>query len=272
MIKNPIRIGKNKEKLIPTINALLKKKFIFRIVDVFGTATDITINANVGGIISNQNNIMIREALQYLQNHSAEFSIRAIEKVITESRLNTEFGFNQARRLYNENKVDTYLKPVILLALIYQSYNNQIRFNRLGHYNSSFSKSNGFTPAKKNQLDEFIRTINSKYMTLANRPWKSFMLSFLESDVVIMDLPVIGDEYYDEVSELKIWTEDDENSALQMCEFFKRQKTKFILIVSERGNPLLDVVARGINLSSVAGFYIYTNLDSDGSEGKDLYD
>jgi site-specific DNA-adenine methylase len=269
MIKNPIRIGKNKEKLIPIVETILKDSFTNRIIDVFGTCLDITINAPTNRILMNQNNVMLKDVLEYIIGHSNLFVASALDKLIRETNMDKDFGFTQCRRLYNENKVDAYLKPVLLLGLIYHSFNNQIRFNMLGHYNASFSKSGGFTQAKRNQLASFMQAVSTKHLALASKPWKYYMTTYREGDVILVDMPEVTEEYYDDNSQIRSWTIEDETQVLQMCEFYKRSKTKFILIVSNKSNPMIRVIEKDLKVVTSNGYTIYTNVVSTVVEGKE---
>lgn len=238
-------------------------------VDLFcgGATVGLTVNAKkVIFIDNNANVIALLEHLavsdldkllfrleklvdKYNLSYSAKFGYKNYRKGIVKEDNNglksyNALGYYKLRDDYNRlrNKFSKRALDMLYLLIVY-SFNNDMRFNRAGHFNLPVGKTdlNNSNIKKLTQYIDRINKIDHEFICGDFRDKKIHKI-LMTSDFIYADPPyLVGDAVYNETSN---WTEKTEQELLNLLDVLHKKKKKFALsnVLSKVGssNDLLS--------------------------------
>lgn len=223
-IKSPINYLGNKYRLLPQIMPLLPDN-IDTFVDLFCGGLDMTINVKADRYICNDIQKELIDFYINIKGLDSEFVIDSIEDILNKYEItkNNKNQYNMLRNDYNngENSWDMFI------ALVLNSYNNAIRFNNKGKFNSPSGKeAKFFNESIKKRMISFVDILNNFNIEFLSRDFKSIDLSFLnENDFVYIDPPyLITQCFYS-----KYWNESEEVNLLNLIDKLDKNNIKFAL-------------------------------------------
>jgi DNA adenine methylase len=243
MIKSPLNYTGGKYKLLPQILPHFPKK-IDTFVDLFCGGCNVGINIEASKVIFNDNLTYLIKLYNEFKSKGFDNVLKHIEDTINEYDLSltNEEGYNKLRKKYNSDR-----NELDLFVLICYSFNHQIRFNNKHEFNISFGKyRSSFNQNIKNNLEQFIRKIQSTNTSFTNKDFYHFDFSELkENDFVYIDPPYlisIG-SYNDGKRGFKGWTETEEIQLFEIIKKINDNGVKFALsnVIQHKGltNELL---------------------------------
>lgn len=260
-LKSPFNYIGGKYKLLPQLYNEFPTK-ISTFVDMFGGGFNVGINTDAKKIIYNdqitplvklfkyfQKN-EINEIIDYIENNIKKYNIKKYEKD----------GYLKFRELYNKKNETNPLDLYILLCF---SFNHQIRYNNSGEFNCPHgTKRSNFSENMKNNLIEFIKTIQNKDISFYDKDFRDINLSNLnEKSFVYCDPPylITTGSYNDGNRGFKNWTEKEEKDLLKLLNDLDKKNIKFGLSNvtfhdSKSNNILIDWIEKNnykkININS----------------------
>lgn len=172
-IKDAYNYIGNKTRLLPQIeqNLDFNSKYL---VDVFAGSG--VVSANFGSYfektIVNDRLTQLTEIQKYLYKTPLNTVLDEVDKWINLfdlSKTNKE-GFIECRKYYNEfHKDGEDFNPMLLLTLIYHSFNYQIGFNSNGEFNLSHGYArSSFNPSLKDKLIKYTQKIQTLNLDFTN--------------------------------------------------------------------------------------------------------
>ena len=132
--KSPLNYIGNKYKLLPQLIPLFPKD-IRTAVDLFAGGCDVIANLKAENRVANDSNERLIELEKWIRDTEAKDINRKMDEIIAYyglSKTNKE-GYLELREEYNANN-----NPLMLFACICYCFNNQMRFNKSGKFNSAF--------------------------------------------------------------------------------------------------------------------------------------
>jgi len=174
-LKSPLNYTGGKHKLLKQIKPLFPQK-IDTFVDLFAGGCNVCINVDAKKIVANDINVNIIELYKFFQKNASEQVILDIGNIIKKYALSnsSEFGYekynsNSSAGLGKYNKVNyeklraDYNKnpsELMFYTTLVFAFNNQIRFNSKGEFNTPVNKRDFNKNIQKN-LKLFIDKLNS---------------------------------------------------------------------------------------------------------------
>lgn len=242
-IKSPLNYTGGKYKLLSQILPLFPKD-INTFVDLFCGGGNVGVNVNANKIVMNDIEEIIIKTLRYFKNSKSTDIVNNIEKVIDEYGLSKSsiygyeyYGTNSNKGLAHYNK-DKYLKlrsdynnsrkdVITFYTMLIFAFNNQIRFNSKGEFNTSVNKRD-FNNTLKNNLIKFIDKLKELNIDFLNKDFREVDLSSLNSDdFVYIDPPyLITLATYNEQNR---WTKKDEKDLYILCDELHNRRIRFAL-------------------------------------------
>ena len=238
-LKSPLNYTGGKYHLLKQIVPLFPKK-IDTFVDLFTGGCNLSINVDAKKILANDANEKIIELHQFFKDNSSDYIIKSIEKVVDTYELSNtrKYGFEfynttsmlgvakhnkltyeKLRQDYNQNKT-----PLMLYVLIIFAFNNQIRFNPNGDFNSSVNKRD-FNKQLKNNLEIYIDRLKKIDITFSAKDYKNIIIP--ENSFVYIDPPYLVTQAT--YNEKNAWSEKDELNLLEYLDELDTKKIKFAL-------------------------------------------
>ena len=255
-IKSPLNYTGGKYKLLNQILPLFLED-INTFVDLFTGGCNVAINVNANRIIANDLCSEVISVYEGIQNGTTEENIRMIEETINEYSLSKENkeGYLELRNYYNEGNKDWY----IFYTLIAYAFNNQVRFNKKGEFNTPFGKRN-FNSALKQKFEDFSNAIHKKNIKFTNYDFRKLSVDKLkENDFVYLDPPyLITDATYN-----MGWNEEAEKDLLSLCDRLNEKGIKFAIsnVLEHNGskNEILIEWSKKYNINYLN--YNYSNCN-----------
>ena len=255
-IKSPLNYTGGKYKLLNQILPLFPED-INTFVDLFTGGCNVAINVNANRIIANDLCSEVISVYEGIQNGTTEENIRMIEETINEYSLSKENkeGYLELRSYYNEGNKDWY----IFYTLIAYAFNNQVRFNKKGEFNTPFGKRN-FNSALKQKFEDFSNAIHNKNIKFTNYDFRKLSVDKLkENDFVYLDPPyLITDATYN-----MGWNEEAEKDLLSLCDRLNEKGIKFAIsnVLEHNGskNEILIEWSKKYNINYLN--YNYSNCN-----------
>ena len=255
-IKSPLNYTGGKYKLLNQILPLFPED-INTFVDLFTGGCNVAINVNANRIIANDLCSEVISVYEGIQNGTTEENIRMIEETINEYSLSKENkeGYLELRSYYNEGNKDWY----IFYTLIAYAFNNQIRFNKKGEFNTPFGERN-FNSALKQKFEDFSNAIHNKNIKFTNYDFRKLSVDKLkENDFVYLDPPyLITDATYN-----MGWNEEAEKDLLSLCDKLNEKGIKFAVsnVLEHNGskNEILIEWSKKYNINYLN--YNYSNCN-----------
>ncbi len=261
-MKTPLNYTGNKSRLIEEF----KEKFPREIgvfVDLFCGGGTVGLSVNAEKVIFIDNNVNVIALLGHLANYRYETLLNRLENMIDRYKLSysakygyakyragiekadnnglkkyNTCGFYELRKSYNfsKNKFSKKSLDMLYLLLVY-GFNNDMRFNRNGHYNLPIGK----TDLNKSNLRKLV-----KYIDKVNKIECAFFCGDFRSqkvrnilfsaDFIYADPPyLLGDAVY---NENRNWTIDTEKDLINLLDELHDRGKRFALSnVIEKQNP-----------------------------------
>ena len=242
-VKSPLNYTGNKKKLIDRIVPLLPTpdERHRRFVDVFGGSMTVGMNAGYPAVVLND----VQPDVVALQNLFAGTPyteiVGQVEAIITDYGLTDSgkygyeaYGANSSNGLGQVNK-DAYLRlrddfnamdsadrrrPFYFFTLVVFGFNNQIRYNRRGHFNMPVGKRDFNGRVRKNLFDTVARMQQLK-PEIWSLDFRDVFGKLQTTDLVYCDPPyILGTAPYNEQN---AWTTADETDLLdELARFAQR--------------------------------------------------
>ena len=253
-VKSPINYTGGKYKLLNQIMPFFPKD-IDTFVDAFCGGFNVGANIKAKKIIANDNQKSLVRILNLMKNNSYINLINNIENIIEKYGLsntymngykyynaNSDNGlgkynkskFEQLRKDYNFIKEDNEIKDYMFLTLLIYSFNNQIRFNKNGEFNSPVGKRDFNNAVRKNLLHFNERLININ-VDFINKDYKDVAKNMNQKMFFYFDPPYyLGEATYNENSG---WNKEKEIELLDFIKEIDDKGNKFALsnVIEHKG-------------------------------------
>jgi len=245
MIKDPFNYIGNKTKLLPQIeqNLDFNSKFL---VDVFAGSG--VVSANFSGrfqkTIVNDRLTQLVEIQKHLYKTPINRILKDIDSWISLfdlGKLNKE-EFIECRKYYNNSQKDD---PMLLLTLIYNSFNYMLMFNSKGEFNvpHGYARSS-FNSSLRDKLTKYTQKIQTVNLEFTNYCFTE-LIEVMEAGEVnwseyifYLDPPYFNSS--DSYSRTKAitWTEKLERELYETLDLLNANGSKFLLsnVVENNGN------------------------------------
>lgn len=243
-VKSPLNYTGGKFKLLPQLFPFFKEESTF--VDVFGGGFNVGINSNSNRVIYNDKCYQVKRLVELICTYDYEKLLDEINKIIKQYKLSTtsingyefygchsnegvgkynKIGYEKLKLDYN-SMLDSEQKDIMLLVLVFYSFNNQIRFNSKGNFNLPVGKRD-FNYSSRNNLKNFISKAKTK-----NIIFKSYDFDLLKNDIDNNCFVYCDPPYYLGVAsynENKGWSKNDEIRLLDFLSYLNKRGIKFSL-------------------------------------------
>ena len=211
-IKSPLNYMGGKYKLLPQILPLFPKN-IDTFIDLFGGGFNVGINVSAKEVVYNDLNLPVVEILEYIHRSKTDYILSEIDKIIEQydlSKINRG-GYLKLRDYYNKS---LFKSSIILYTLICYAFNNQIRFNSKGEFNTPFGE-RYFNPTLRERFIKFSEAINNKDCKFTNADFREFIgVAFGKNDFLYCDPPYFNSTAT--YNENGGWTNADEEDLRDM--------------------------------------------------------
>lgn len=187
-LKSPLNYIGGKYRILPQILPLFPKR-ISTFVDVFCGGCDVSINIKpcLDSTISKRQRILCNDNLhflidlyRFLQDNPLQSTLQSLQDIINIYKLDKQNaqGYYTLREDYNTDK-----DPLLLLTLIAFSFNHQILFNNVHHFNTPFGKDrSSLNTTMQNNLIAFIQTLQNKDIAFFSLDFRDMFALLLGND------------------------------------------------------------------------------------------
>ena len=243
-VKSPLNYTGGKFKLLPQLFSLFKEDNTF--VDVFGGGFNVGINSNSRKIIYNDKCNQVKRLVELICKSDYEQLSLKIQSVIKQYSLSdtstngyeyygcssnegvgkyNKPGYEKLRLEYNSVE-DSEQRDILLLVLVFYSFNNQIRFNSKGEFNLPVGKRD-YNDSTRYNLKQFIHKAKTKNITFETSDFDSLKNDIDSDCFVYCDPPYyLGVASY---NENKGWSKNDEIRLLDFLSYLNKKGIKFAL-------------------------------------------
>ncbi len=230
-VKSPLNYTGGKYKILNQILPIFPNNLEL-FVDMFSGGTNVGVNVNASKIICVDKQNEIIRIMQLFKKYEEGYIVDKLEKMIEKYKLSNSllngyemYGCSSDKGLgtynkdkymklrsdYNHLKGDTLEKDLMFLTLVIYGFNNQIRFNLNGEFNTPVGKRDFNNSLRKN-LKNFILKLKTKNIYFINSDFRNFTLEKQNNTLVYCDPPYfLGTASYNENGG---WTEKDELDLL----------------------------------------------------------
>lgn len=237
-IKSPLNYTGGKYRLLPQIFRFFPNN-INTFVEPFVGGYNVGVNITANNLIANDTMPQLIELLNYFNETPAENITNEINNIIAKYNLSktNAAGYYELRRDYSIERL-----PQQLFTLICYSFNNQIRFNSKGNFNTPFGKRE-FNPSIQSNLKQFVDKIHSQSVKFTNKDFRDLDYNSLtKDDYVYCDPPyLLGMATYNENDG---WNEKDERDLLDILLKLDSRGIKFsvsnVLRLKGETNTILE--------------------------------
>ena len=247
-IKSPMNYTGGKYKLLKQILPLFPTQ-IDTFADLFAGGCNVAVNVNSNKIIANDSNKEIIDLYRYFQTTTSAEVIKEIECTIKAYGLSntSKYGYSayntnsssgvgkynkeaytKLRNDYNKNNT-----PLMFYITLIFAFNNQVRFNSKGEFNTPVNKRD-FNNSMKKNLRSFIDKIHTIDISFYAQDFKELKLT--KDAFVYIDPPYLATlAAYNESGG---WNEDKELELLEYMDVLHTKKIKFALsnVFENKGN------------------------------------
>lgn len=243
-VKSPLNYTGGKFKLLPQLFSLFKEDNTF--VDVFGGGFNVGINSNSRKIIYNDKCNQVKRLVELICKSDYEQLSLKIQSVIKQFSLSdtstngyeyygcssnegvgkyNKPGYEKLRLEYNSVE-DSEQRDILLLVLVFYSFNNQIRFNSKEEFNLPVGKRD-YNDSTRYNLKQFIHKAKTKNITFETSDFDSLKNDIDSDCFVYCDPPYyLGVASY---NENKGWSKNDEIRLLDFLSYLNKKGIKFAL-------------------------------------------
>lgn len=248
IIKNPFNYSGSKNRIMNLIFENMPKDFDY-VYDIFGGSSEICMSIGVP-CLYNDTNIYIYNLIKTIKECDIEYLLKNIEDLIGQYglskfdksayiRFRTYFNEAIANKLNSENEYSRHIANIYLLVLTYFSFNHQMVFNKSGKFSvPSGYKRSSFNLSLKNKLIEYKTRLDEFDDTfkMCNNDFRNVYKQILKDNdynlngkLFIFDPPyIISDDAYRRSSNI-IWTQQDFDDLIEMCNNIDKHGGKFML-------------------------------------------
>ncbi len=246
LIKSPLNYTGGKFKLLPQLLPLFPAN-IDCFYDLFCGGANVAINVQAKKITASDINTKIIDLYLYFQSIQYNELLSEIERVIDHYGLsNTRnnsyefYGCNSPNGLasfnrvayekikvdYNYNQNLIFDRNLLFYVLVVFGFNNQIRFNKKGHFNIPIGKRD-FNSVMEKNLKGFHDRVNSLNILFSSSDYHKDLEINSKNDFIYADPPyLITTASYNESNG---WTENNELQLLSFLRSLDQNNTKFAL-------------------------------------------
>ena len=247
-ISSPLNYTGGKHKLLAQITPLFPKK-IDTFVDLFAGGCNVAVNVDAKRIIANDINTDIINLYEFFKASDANKLVEQIDAIIDSYGLSntSKYGYDK----YNTNSskgVGAYNKkayeklradfnknktPLMFYMTLVFAFNNQIRFNSKGEFNTPVNKRD-FNKNMRKNLELFIERLKSLDITFSSKDFKDISVS--KDSFVYIDPPYLATlAAYNENGG---WNEKKEQELLDYMDALDAKGVKFALsnVFENKGN------------------------------------
>lgn len=247
-IKSPLNYTGGKHKLLKQITPLFPAK-IDTFVDLFAGGCNVAVNVDAKKIIVNDINTDIIELYKFFKSSASSDVIAEIENIIDLYKLsntskhgyekyntNSSKGVGAYNKMAYERLRADYNKknsPLMFYTTLAFAFNNQIRFNSKGEFNTPVNKRD-FNKNMKKNLEFFIDRLNTLNISFYSKDYKD--ISIPKEAFVYIDPPYLATlAVYNENGG---WNEKKEQELLGYMDALDAKRVKFALsnVFENKGN------------------------------------
>ena len=238
-IKSPMNYTGGKYKLLPQILPYFPQN-IATFVDLFAGGCNVAVNVEAEKIIANDYNREIIELYRFFQENDAHTLIKQIDALIEKFALSNtakygyahyktdssrgvgsynKAGYEKLRAAYNREKT-----PLLFYTTLLFAFNNQVRFNAKGDFNTPVNKRDFNKNLRKNFLN-FVQRLNEGDIMFHSDDYREVEIA--ENAFVYIDPPYLATlAAYNENGG---WSEHKEQELLEYMDRLHQRKIKFAL-------------------------------------------
>lgn len=225
LLKNPFNYTGGKYKLLKQILPVFPED-INTFVDLFCGGGDIFLNVDANKTIALDNLKPLIEIHNEFKNKDIKDIISSIENYINKYDLtkDNKEAYLSIRNDYNKS---IGKDPLFLYTICCFAFNNQIRFNNKGEFNSPFGRRR-WNPSLEKKLRGYCSKVKSINIDFICNDFCDLDITKLkENDFVYADPPyLLSLATY---NERNIWSEEKEKQLLQLLEDLNKKSVKFAL-------------------------------------------
>lgn len=244
-INSPLNYIGSKYKLLDQILCLFPKN-IDNFYDLFSGGCSVGINVKANKVVFNDINKHLIDFYIFLKNVDIDYLLKKIDDFILSYNLSdtkkngykfynvnsttglkkiNQMSYLKLRNDYNSNKFINNEKQIAFYLLIVYGFNNQIRFNKKGFFNTPCGKRD-FNKKMLNKLIIFKEHLNKLNVEFYSNNYKSF-LNLNTNDFVYIDPPyLISSSTYNENN---LWNKELEIELYNFLDLLNNKNIKFAL-------------------------------------------
>jgi adenine-specific DNA-methyltransferase len=230
-------------------------------IDLFGGGFNVGVNAIQNNVVYCDKQEEVLRLIKLIYEMPYSLLLDKVQSVIKKYGLSntTEHGYGyygcesnsgvgsynkphyEALRTEYNSKRTSKEKDILLLTLLFYSFNNQIRYNSKKEFNMPIGKRD-FNSSARNNLREFSNKIHSKKVTFISGDFEKANSIIDESAFVYCDPPYyLGIASYNENNG---WTKNDEKRLLDYLVSLDRRGVKFALsnFIEHHGQKYTDLL------------------------------
>ena len=243
--KSPLNYTGGKFKLLPQLLSHFPYGN-YTFVDLFGGGFNVGANVLYKEVVYNDLNKQVTRVIRLFKENTSKEIIEKIESIIEEYGLSNSLlngyeyyscdsanglgsynkkGFALLRKSYNESK-DSIERDFKLLTLIIFAFNNQVRFNKDGDFNTPVGKRD-FNKSVRGNIIDFYFSLKAKKIVFSSKDFSKITIESFKTPFYYCDPPYfLGTASYNESNG---WTETDELRLLDFLNQIDKKGGKFAL-------------------------------------------
>jgi DNA adenine methylase Dam len=247
-LKSPLNYTGGKHKLLKQITPFFPKN-IDTFVDLFAGGCNVAVNVDAKKIIANDINADIIQLYEFFKSSASDDIIAEIENIIENYKLSntTKYGYEKYKTTsssgvgaYNKKAYEKLRKdynknpsPIMFYTTLVFAFNNQIRFNSQGEFNTPVNKRD-FNKNMKKNLELFINKLNTLNISFSNKDFKD--IDITKDSFVYIDPPYLAT--LASYNENGGWNEKKEQELLDYIDALDAKRVKFALsnVFENKGN------------------------------------
>ncbi|MGZ9762540.1 DNA adenine methylase [Mycoplasma sp. 394] len=231
-IRSPLNHLGNKYRILDIIfTNLPSMQASTKFVDVFGGSFNVGINSPFKNVIYNEYDKALFEILTSFLYTEFDIIDKKINEKLEEYQLSYKKNYkeNKEKYLVIRNDYNETKDIILLIILVFFSFNSELRFNKKGFFNVPIGKS-GYTKYRRSNLIKFIELSKTKLIQTYNLDFGDLVLDLIskyKTDQIIFyfDPPyLISNATYN-----NNWSIDDEKRLIKILQKLNDKKYKFIL-------------------------------------------
>lgn len=225
--KSPLNYIGNKYKLLPQLVPLFPQD-IGIAVDLFAGGCDVITNIDAKYKVANDRNERLINLVRWIKETPVDALTAWMDSTIELyglSKTNQE-AYYRLREDYNERNNTA---PMLFACICY-CFNNQMRFNKQGKFNSAFGKNrSSFNDAIRGRLEAYHNNLQDVALGSSDFRLAYAWYELGEGDFVYCDPPyLISSAFYNSSKEgFNGWNEKDDKDLFNLLDRLNQQGVKF---------------------------------------------